>query len=118
LTNTLLLQEIERGKMRDGIVEASGVDVAWDRRSGYPLNGAASIGYARYPQEGATKDILLSSGAIYLIKNSKRQVENGLGWSHCLSREYVTRDTKHIWATVVRHNSVLMRYQQLPSFNS
>jgi GGDEF domain-containing protein len=40
------------------------------------LNGAASIGVALYPQEGAIKDSLLSAAdaAMYLVKNRKREV--------------------------------------------
>jgi GGDEF domain-containing protein len=46
---------------------------------GYQLNGAASIGFALYPEEGATKDSLLSSAdaAMYTVKNGKHQGENG-----------------------------------------
>ena len=42
---------------------------------GYQLNGAASIGFALYPQEGSTKDSLLRSAdaAMYAVKNGKRQ---------------------------------------------
>ncbi|MGA2653438.1 MAG: GGDEF domain-containing protein [Terracidiphilus sp.] len=45
---------------------------------GYMLNGAASIGFALYPQEGTTKDSLLSAAdaAMYVIKNSKHQSKN------------------------------------------
>jgi diguanylate cyclase (GGDEF)-like protein len=40
---------------------------------GYQLNGAASIGFAVYPQDGITKDSLLRAAdtAMYAIKNSK-----------------------------------------------
>ncbi|MGA2219709.1 MAG: GGDEF domain-containing protein [Terracidiphilus sp.] len=43
---------------------------------GFVLNGAASIGVALYPQEGAIKDSLLSAAdaAMYLVKNRKREV--------------------------------------------
>jgi diguanylate cyclase (GGDEF)-like protein len=44
---------------------------------GYLLKGAASIGFALYPEEGTTKDSLLSAAdaVMYGVKNSKRQSE-------------------------------------------
>jgi diguanylate cyclase (GGDEF)-like protein len=57
------------------------LDQCFDRPfavGGYTLDGAASIGVALYPQEGATKDSLLSAAdaAMYVVKNGKRQGEN------------------------------------------
>jgi diguanylate cyclase (GGDEF)-like protein len=45
---------------------------------GYQLYGEASIGYALYPEDGATKDSLLSAAdaAMYEAKHSKRQAED------------------------------------------
>jgi diguanylate cyclase (GGDEF)-like protein len=45
---------------------------------GYTLDGAASIGVALYPQEGATKDSLLSAAdaAMYVVKNRKQDVQD------------------------------------------
>jgi diguanylate cyclase (GGDEF)-like protein len=42
---------------------------------GYLLNGAASIGVALYPEEGTTKDSLLSAAdaAMYTVKNKKHK---------------------------------------------
>ncbi|MGA3082630.1 MAG: diguanylate cyclase, partial [Terracidiphilus sp.] len=42
---------------------------------GYMLNGAASIGFALYPQDGTTKDSLLSvaDAAMYAVKNARKQ---------------------------------------------
>jgi diguanylate cyclase (GGDEF)-like protein len=42
---------------------------------GYLLNGAASIGVALYPEEGTTKDSLLSAAdaAMYAVKNKKHK---------------------------------------------
>jgi diguanylate cyclase (GGDEF)-like protein len=44
---------------------------------GYLLNGSASFGTALYPQDGATKDSLLSAAdaAMYAAKNRKRAME-------------------------------------------
>jgi diguanylate cyclase (GGDEF)-like protein len=44
---------------------------------GYLLHGEASIGYALFPEDGATKDSLLSAAdaAMYEAKHSKRQAE-------------------------------------------
>ena len=44
---------------------------------GQTLHGAASIGIALYPEDGATKDDLLSAAdaAMYTTKNSKRTIE-------------------------------------------
>jgi diguanylate cyclase (GGDEF)-like protein len=44
---------------------------------GYQLNGAASIGFALYPQDGANKDNLLTAAdaAMYVVKNKKHKVE-------------------------------------------
>jgi diguanylate cyclase (GGDEF)-like protein len=58
------------------------LDHCFDRTfsvGGYQLNGTASIGFALYPEEGATKDSLLSSAdaAMYTVKNGKHQGENG-----------------------------------------
>jgi diguanylate cyclase (GGDEF)-like protein len=46
---------------------------------GYKLHGAASIGVALYPQEGATKDSLLSAAdaAMYAVKNNKHKIARG-----------------------------------------
>jgi diguanylate cyclase (GGDEF)-like protein len=43
---------------------------------GYMLNGAASIGVALYPQDGTTKDSLLSAAdaAMYVVKNNKHKI--------------------------------------------
>jgi diguanylate cyclase (GGDEF)-like protein len=43
---------------------------------GQTLHGAASIGIALYPEDGATKDDLLSAAdaAMYSTKNSKRTI--------------------------------------------
>jgi diguanylate cyclase (GGDEF)-like protein len=45
---------------------------------GILLNGEASIGFALYPEDGATKDSLLSAAdaAMYAAKHSKRQAED------------------------------------------
>jgi diguanylate cyclase (GGDEF)-like protein len=42
---------------------------------GYVLQGAASVGVALYPEDGATKDSLLSAAdaAMYVAKNTKRE---------------------------------------------
>jgi len=42
---------------------------------GHLLPGAASIGYAIYPDDGTSKDSLLTAAdsAMYAVKNSKRQ---------------------------------------------
>jgi diguanylate cyclase (GGDEF)-like protein len=47
---------------------------------GQTLHGAASVGIALYPEDGATKDDLLSAAdaAMYAVKRSKRQVEDSL----------------------------------------
>jgi diguanylate cyclase (GGDEF)-like protein len=47
---------------------------------GQTLHGAASVGIALYPEDGATKDDLLSAAdaAMYEVKRSKRQVEDSL----------------------------------------
>jgi diguanylate cyclase (GGDEF)-like protein len=47
---------------------------------GYQLQGAASLGIALYPEDGANKDSLLSAAddAMYVAKNSKRQIEKAL----------------------------------------
>jgi diguanylate cyclase (GGDEF)-like protein len=44
------------------------------------LTGSASLGIALYPQDGATRDDLLNAAdaAMYLAKNTKRQIENAL----------------------------------------
>jgi GGDEF domain-containing protein len=43
---------------------------------GYVLQGSASIGFALYPEDGATKDSLLTAAdaAMYASKNAKRQI--------------------------------------------
>jgi diguanylate cyclase (GGDEF)-like protein len=43
---------------------------------GYILHGSASVGFALYPEDGATKDSLLSAAdaAMYVSKNAKRQI--------------------------------------------
>ncbi|MGD0941152.1 MAG: GGDEF domain-containing protein [Terracidiphilus sp.] len=48
---------------------------------GHLIKGAASIGVALYPQDGATKDALLNAAdaSMYAVKNSKRQSESMLG---------------------------------------
>jgi diguanylate cyclase (GGDEF)-like protein len=47
---------------------------------GHLFKGSASIGAALYPEDGATKDALMNAAdlAMYEVKNSKRQVEEGL----------------------------------------
>ena len=47
---------------------------------GYLLNGSASIGVALYPEDGATKDSLLSAAdaAMYAVKNKKHKIEGSL----------------------------------------
>jgi len=47
---------------------------------GHIIKGSASIGTAVYPEDGATKDALLtaSDAAMYEVKKSKRQVEDSL----------------------------------------
>jgi len=55
------------------------LDHCFDRTfsvGGYQLNGAASIGFALYPQEGDTKDSLLraADAAMYAVKNRKKHV--------------------------------------------
>jgi diguanylate cyclase (GGDEF)-like protein len=44
---------------------------------GYMLNGTASIGVALYPQDGATKDSLLSAAdaAMYAVKNKRHKID-------------------------------------------
>jgi diguanylate cyclase (GGDEF)-like protein len=46
---------------------------------GYVLNGSASVGIALYPEDGATKDDLLTTAdaAMYVNKNIRR--ENAVG---------------------------------------
>jgi diguanylate cyclase (GGDEF)-like protein len=43
---------------------------------GYVIHGSASVGFALYPEDGATKDSLLSAAdaAMYAVKNAKRQI--------------------------------------------
>jgi diguanylate cyclase (GGDEF)-like protein len=43
---------------------------------GYILHGSASVGIALYPEDGATKDSLLSTAdaAMYVAKHTKRQI--------------------------------------------
>ncbi len=43
---------------------------------GYVIPGSVSIGLALYPEDGATKDSLLSAAdsAMYVAKNSKKQI--------------------------------------------
>ena len=43
---------------------------------GYLLQGAASIGLALYPEDGATRDSLLSASdaAMYVVKNNRRKI--------------------------------------------
>jgi diguanylate cyclase (GGDEF)-like protein len=50
---------------------------------GHTLQGAASFGIALYPEDGATKDSLLSAAdaAMYAAKNSKRPIEMSLDQS-------------------------------------
>ena len=50
---------------------------------GYQLRGAASLGIALYPEDGATKDSLLSAAdaAMYAVKHRKRQEEKSLAES-------------------------------------
>jgi diguanylate cyclase (GGDEF)-like protein len=50
---------------------------------GYLLHGAASIGIALYPENGATRDSLLNAAdaAMYVTKNSKKQIEQSLAQS-------------------------------------
>jgi diguanylate cyclase (GGDEF)-like protein len=47
---------------------------------GYLLNGSASIGVALYPEDGATKNSLLSAAdaAMYVVKNKKHKIERSL----------------------------------------
>lgn len=47
---------------------------------GHVIRGSASIGTAVYPEDGATKDDLLSAGdaAMYAVKNNKRDMEKSL----------------------------------------
>ena len=47
----------------------------------YSLEGAASFGIALYPEDGATKDSLLSAAdaAMYTAKNQKKQLEISVG---------------------------------------
>jgi diguanylate cyclase (GGDEF)-like protein len=47
---------------------------------GIILHGEASIGYAFFPEDGTTKDSLLSAAdaAMYKVKNAKRQIEQSL----------------------------------------
>jgi len=47
---------------------------------GILLHGEASIGFAFFPEDGATKDSLLNAAdaAMYVVKNSKRQIEKSL----------------------------------------
>ena len=42
---------------------------------GYVLNGSASVGIALYPEDGTTKDSLLSAAdaAMYVAKHTKQQ---------------------------------------------
>ena len=55
---------------------------AWNAASTNPLSwrvclhGSASVGIALYPEDGATKDSLLSAAdaAMYAAKNAKRQI--------------------------------------------
>jgi diguanylate cyclase (GGDEF)-like protein len=50
---------------------------------GYTLHGSASLGIALYPEDGATKDSLLSAAdaAMYAAKHKKRQLEESLAES-------------------------------------
>jgi diguanylate cyclase (GGDEF)-like protein len=50
---------------------------------GYLLRGAASVGIALYPEDGATKDSLLNAAdaAMYAAKHSKREIEKSLAQS-------------------------------------
>jgi diguanylate cyclase (GGDEF)-like protein len=50
---------------------------------GYELHGAASLGIALYPEDGATKDGLLNAAdtAMYAVKNKKRQLAESLAES-------------------------------------
>ncbi len=43
---------------------------------GYVIRGSASVGIALYPEDGATKDSLLSAAdaAMYAAKNSKKKI--------------------------------------------
>jgi diguanylate cyclase (GGDEF)-like protein len=48
---------------------------------GHPIQGSASIGFALYPEHGATKDSLLNAAdaAMYKIKNDKKQLAQMAG---------------------------------------
>jgi diguanylate cyclase (GGDEF)-like protein len=50
---------------------------------GHTLQGTASFGIALYPEDGASKDSLLSAAdaAMYAAKNSARQIEKSLDQS-------------------------------------
>ena len=50
---------------------------------GYRLRGAASVGIALYPEDGSSKDSLLSAAdaAMYAAKHKKKQLEEGLAES-------------------------------------
>jgi diguanylate cyclase (GGDEF)-like protein len=45
---------------------------------GYVLQGSASVGIALYPEDGTTRDSLLSAAdaAMYVAKQTKRQVDD------------------------------------------
>jgi GGDEF domain-containing protein len=47
---------------------------------GILLHGEASIGFALYPEDGATKDSLLSAAdsAMYVMKNNKKNFEKSM----------------------------------------
>ena len=51
---------------------------------GYVLQGSASIGFALYPEDGATKDSLLiaADAAMYASKNAKRQIGTDASLAH------------------------------------
>jgi GGDEF domain-containing protein len=58
---------------------------------GYVLHGTASVGFALYPEDGTTKDSMLSAAdaAMYVAKQSKHQVDelpSGLQNPHAPSK--------------------------------
>jgi diguanylate cyclase (GGDEF)-like protein len=45
------------------------------------IHGGASVGFALYPEDGASRDAILSAAdaAMYVVKNNRRQIEQSLG---------------------------------------